>query len=188
MIRGYTYYSCNCCGVLYLDKKNLSNSSSKKYDKDYFEGTSNESMSGYMNYAKQSRALRKNFRIFLSRIKRYLPSDRYISLLDVGCAYGFFLDEARKLGMTVHGLDLSETAIKWMENNLGIKGTVGLSSDAPKGPFNIITAIEVIEHIYEPRLFLDDLYKRLTDDGILVIHTGAVDTLTASLLGKWWWY
>lgn len=196
VIRGYTYYSCNSCGMLYLScQKDNSKSVYKqpvcrqaRYDEDYFKDTLKGNMSGYMDYEKQSRPLRMNFRILLSRIKQFLPSDKPLSLLDVGCAYGFLLDEAKKLGMSVHGVDLSESAIQWMEKNLGIKGTVGSSSDAPDGPFDIITAIEVIEHTHNPRSFLDDIYKRIKNGGILVIHTGASDTLTARLLGKWWWY
>ncbi len=183
------YYSCNSCGLLFLnDNENVSKSSSGKYNEDYFKVTLKESMSGYMDYAKQSRALRRNFRVLLSHIKRHLSFDGPISLLDVGCAYGFFLDEAQKLGMSVHGLDLSESAIKWMENHLGINGTVGMSSDAPEGPFDIVTAIEVIEHVQDPHSFMTDLHKRIKDNGLLVIHTGAIDTLTAKLLGRWWWY
>jgi cyclopropane fatty-acyl-phospholipid synthase-like methyltransferase len=189
VIRGYMYYSCNSCGVLCLiDKENVSKSSSGKYNEDYFKGALKENMSGYIDYAKQSLPLRMYFRIVLSHIKRHLSFDTPVSLLDVGCAYGFFLDEARKLGMTVHGLDLSEDAIRWMENHLDINGTVGISSDAPEGPFDIITAMEVIEHVQEPRSFVADLHKRIKDNGLLVIHTGATDSPASKLLGRWWWY
>jgi SAM-dependent methyltransferase len=175
--------------MLYLnDKEIASKPANKQYSEDYFKGVLKENMSGYMDYAKQSRPLRRNFRILLSHIRRHLSFDKHISLLDIGCAYGFFLDEARKLGMSVHGVDLSKSAVQWMEENLGIKGAIGFSSDAPKGPFDVITAIEVIEHVRDPRSFLNDLRKRMKDSGILVIHTGANDTLTARLLGKWWWY
>jgi hypothetical protein len=75
-----------------------------------------------------------------------------------------------------------------MENHLGINGTVGTSSDAPKGPYDIITAIEVIEHVKDPHSFIADLHKRIKDGGLLVIHTGAIDSLTAKLLGRWLWY
>lgn len=189
VIRGHAYYKCNDCGTLYLGaEEKISKSVDKQYDDKYFKETLKENLTGYMDYAGQSLPLRKNFRIMLSRIKHHLIFDRHLSLLDVGCAYGFFLDEARKMGMSVHGLDLSESAIKWMEKNLGIKGTIGISSDAPEGPFDIITAIEVIEHVMDPHPFMKDLHKRIKDGGLLVIHTGAIDSLTARLLGRFWWY
>jgi SAM-dependent methyltransferase len=160
----------------------------RQYDATYYKDSHRVTMSGYMDYEKQSLPLRMNFRILLSCIRRYLSLDESRSVLDVGCAYGFFLDEARKAGFHVHGLDLSESAIKWMEKNLCIKGTVGPSTDAPEGPFDLITAIEVIEHIHDPHSFLVDLHTRLKTGGILLIHTGANDTLTTKLLGRQWWY
>lgn len=175
--------------MLYLsDNNNAAKSVDDQYSEDFFNDTVKDDMSGYMDYAKQSRPLRMNFRNLLSRIYRYQPFDMSRSMLDVGCAYGFFLDEARQMGISVQGLDLSESAIQWMQEHLGIKGTVGLSSDAPEGPFDLITAIEVIEHTRDPHLFLDDLYGRLKEGGLLVIKTGTNDTLTARLLGKRWWY
>ncbi|GBD96145.1 ubiquinone biosynthesis O-methyltransferase [bacterium BMS3Abin06] len=175
--------------MLYIsDRKKASNPDNEQYDNDYFKDTLKEGMSGYMDYAKQSRPLRMNFKNLISRIYPHLSPDTSKSVLDVGCAYGFFLDEMRKIGMSVHGLDLSENAIQWMEKELGIKGTVGLSFDAPDGPFDIVTAIEVIEHAPDPHSFLDDLYKRLRKDGLLVIRTGANDTTAARLFGKRWWY
>lgn len=160
----------------------------KCYDSDYFSSAVKESLSGYMDYEKQSLPLRMNFRNLLSQIHRHMPFNPNQSLLDVGCAYGFLLDEARKLGMSVHGVDVSENAIQWMEKNLGIKGTVGFSCDAPMGPFDLITAVEVIEHVKDPYSFLSDLYMRLAAGGILAVHTGASDTRTARLLGRRWWY
>jgi SAM-dependent methyltransferase len=160
----------------------------RQYDVSYYKDSHRETMSGYMDYEKQERPLRMNFRILLTCIRRYLSLNEPRSVLDVGCAYGYFLDEARKMGFHVHGLDLSESAIQLMERNLGIEGTVGFSSQAPQGPFDIITAIEVIEHTHDPRSFLMDLHARLKNGGILLIHTGACDTLTAKLLGRRWWY
>lgn len=188
-IRNYRYYSCNVCGMLFLShQKDFSDTPDKQYDGDYFKDTIKDNMSGYMDYAGQSRPLRKNFKMLLSRISKYTSLDSGKSLLDIGCAYGFLLDEAKRYGMTVHGVDLSESAIDWMEKNLGINGTVGLSSDAPNGLFDVITVFEVIEHTNDPHSFLDDLYKRLKTGGLLVISTGANDTLVARLLGKRWWY
>ena len=186
-IREYTYGYCNSCGMLYI-RPDLLKSDNEQYDSDYFKDALKENMSGYMDYAQQSAPLRMNFRKILSRIHPYLSPDTPNSMLDIGCAYGFFLDEARKVGFSVQGVDVSENAIKWMENNLGIKGTVGESSDAPIGPFDLITATEIIEHIHDLHLFLDDIYQRLREGGILVILTGANDAPTARLLGKRWWY
>lgn len=189
VIRGYAYKKCKSCGMLYIrDGETDAKPHHERYDSDYFKDTLKKNLTGYMNYEKQSRPLRMNFRALLSRIHPYLLPGSPLSMLDVGCAYGFLLDEARKIGMSVHGLDLSESAVQWMEKHLAIKGTVGLSSEAPQGPYDLITAVEVLEHIQDLPSFLDDLYERLREGGILAIATGANDAPVARLLGRRWWY
>jgi SAM-dependent methyltransferase len=170
------------------DNKGTSKDILEQYNSDYFREKLKDNMSGYMSYEKQSWPLRMNFRNILSHISSYQSLDSTKWMLDIGCAYGFLLDEAKKLGVNVHGVDLSRSAIQWMQENLYIQGTVGLACDAPEGPFDLITAIEVIEHVNDPHSFLDDIYIRLKKGGILAIATGANDTLIARFLGKRWWY
>lgn len=192
IVRGYRYNSCYSCGMLYLDSEVVASAiESILYDENYFKDSLKESLSGYMDYGQQSLPLRMNFRRLLSVILPHLgPSTASTSrsVLDIGCAYGFFLDEVRKEGFSVHGIDISETAIQWMEEHLGISGTIGLSSEAPNGPFDMISAIEVIEHVKNPHSFIHDVSERLKDNGLLIISTGAHDTPLARLLGRRWWY
>lgn len=157
------------------------------YNAGYFQASLTASLTGYAGYHQQERPLRKNFRRYLRMILPHLRA-RQTAMLDVGCAYGFLLDEARKMGFSVEGLDLSGDAVRWMGAHLGIKGTVGYLSDAPPGPFDLITVSEVIEHISDPVAFAADLYSRLSDGGIAVVVTGACDTTCARVLGKRWWY
>jgi len=185
-VKGYLYYLCNSCRSLFLDPASVHEDVSL-YGKDYFEKDLKKDMRGYAGYAAQSLPLRMYFRRLLKYVKAYIPPDSP-SLLDVGCAYGFFLDEAKKLGMSVHGVDISEDAINWVKERLRIEGTVGSISEAPIGPFDVITAIEVIEHINNPSSFLNSIRERLREDGIVVIHTAAVDSQTARLFGRSWWY
>lgn len=184
LIRGYQYLSCNNCRMLYLEDDVVGTGS---YNAEYFQRSLTRSLTGYPDYQRQERPLRKNFKRYLKKVLPYLHSERP-SMLDVGCAYGFLLDEARRLGFRVHGVDLSEDAIKWMNANLGIEGTAGLLADAPAGPFDVVTVSEVIEHIGNPVLFVSELHERLADKGVLVIVTGACDASCAKLLGKTWWY
>ena len=185
----YQYWSCNCCGSFHLNEEDTGDiSAANLYDKNYFKNNIKEDMAGYMDYEKQEKALRLTFRRYLGWILPFLDQKKQNRMLDIGCAYGFFLDEARKKGVSVHGLDVSEDAIQWMEKNLGIDGTVSLSPDALEGSFDIITAFEVIEHNNDVRTFLLDLSNQLAKGGILVIVTGASDSPGAKLLGKFWWY
>jgi predicted TPR repeat methyltransferase len=158
------------------------------YNADYFQHSVKETLTGYMDYGLQEQALRMTFRRYIKRILPHLNSDAVSRMLDVGCAYGFLLDEARRVGLEVQGVDFSETAIEWMEKHLHIKGTVGQLSDAPRGPFQVISATDILEHVREPMLFLAEVDYRLSSGGLLMIVTGANDTASARLLGKRWWF
>jgi SAM-dependent methyltransferase len=187
-IRDYRYLECNGCGLLFLPSSDvLASSSGNLYDSDYFENALKEGLRGYMDYAMQEQALRKNFRRYFSLIRPHLRTNGF-TMLDIGCAYGFLLDEARELGAKVYGVDCSSAAIDWMKNHLGISGTVGFLSDAPKGQFDVISASEVIEHVHDLHGFMQDLIVRLKPGGLAVLVTGARDAPLARTLAKYWWY
>src|SRR3954464_3521983 len=102
--QGYTrIYSnldkCATCGfVTYRDfnQDELSNI----YDDEYFSG------SEYPDYLGQQSALRRSMQYHLAQMKRYMPLAG--SLLEVGSAYGLFLDEARPFFNSVRGVDICQ--------------------------------------------------------------------------------
>lgn len=72
------------------------------------------------------------------------------SILDIGCSAGSFISYARKLGIRCKGVDISHYAI---ENCIdGAKGCVEVSDITKHNPpfsgFNIVTAMDLMEHIY----------------------------------------
>jgi SAM-dependent methyltransferase len=190
-IRDFRYVRCMDCGLMYLPGIVLTASSlvANRYGSEYFGAAVKKSLSGYIDYAAQSAALRRNFRGFLRRLLRHVPSPREgRTLLDVGCGYGFLLDEARKAGFRVEGVDLSEAAIQWMCKNLGIPGTVGSLGDTSPGFFDVITIVEMLEHVEFPSAFLSTIRRHLLPGGVLLIATGANDSLVSRMLGRRWWY
>jgi SAM-dependent methyltransferase len=190
-VRHYRYVKCAGCGLMYLPAVAPAGSAAaaNHYGLAYFGAGVGTSMSGYMDYAAQSVALRRNFRRLLRRLLRHVPNPREgRSLLDIGCAYGFLLDEARKVGFRVAGLDVSEAAIRWMEGSLGIRGTAGSLGEVSLGRFDVITVVEALEHVESPGAFLSNVRRHLRPGGILLIGTGANDSLVARILGSRWWY
>jgi len=82
-------------------------------------------------------------------------------LLEVGSAAGFFLDEARKEGFSVQGLELSEREVEYSKLALGLdvekKSILDLPVDYFKNQLDVIVAFFVLEHISE----LESLWERL---------------------------
>jgi SAM-dependent methyltransferase len=109
-------------------------------------------------------------------------------LLDVGCAYGFFLDSARARGWDVHGVDLSAHAVSLARARLGPcvwHGTVE-ALPASAGPFDAVTLLDTLEHLPDPVAVLSAIRRQMRPTGILFIRTVDGESLAARWLGRRW--
>ncbi|MFH1479372.1 MAG: methyltransferase domain-containing protein, partial [Candidatus Omnitrophota bacterium] len=147
---------------------------------------------GYTNmvddaYLKEEKGHRLSARSILKTFERYRKRGR---LLDIGCATGFLLDEARKKGWQVYGVELSKWAVDFSRNHLGI-GTILQCSfeDAgyPDNFFDVIVMKDIIEHLEDPRKTLIGIRKKLKVNGILCVNTPNVDSLISKILKAKWW-
>jgi SAM-dependent methyltransferase len=155
------------------------------YQSGYHEGSGQSK--GYPDYASDERFIRKNFQKKL----RYLEKLRAPgSILDVGAAYGYFLDEARNRGWDVHGIDVSTHAAAVAREKLDLKIEVDdfLEHDYKDRLFDVITMFDAIEHMEEPIRILKKSFDLLKPGGILFVGTGDNDCLWARILGKNWYF
>ncbi len=108
-------------------------------------------------------------------------------LLDVGCSTGDFLRVAGRY-YDVEGVEVS----KWAADIAKQRGLTvhecRLSEIESTEPYDVVTLWGVIEHLENPKEEIDHIFRLMANDGILCIWTGNVDSLTARLLGKKWWY
>ena len=101
-----------------------------------------------------------------------------LSILDVGCGGGLLAEPLARLGAKVTGIDASEKAIQAAVYHSRISklkinyltGDIGVLI-ARKKLFNIVIASEVIEHVLNPKEFLEGLAKVLMPNGVLIITT-----------------
>ncbi|BAJ64955.1 methyltransferase domain-containing protein [Anaerolinea thermophila] len=101
------------------------------------------------------------------------------SFLDVGCAYGGFLIAFAQRGCSrVAGIDVNSDLLRLAEINLKEKGVKGelhlLSVEAPEfldlGTFDIVTCNDVIEHVPNPELTLQQIVRVLNPGGLLYME------------------
>ena len=97
------------------------------------------------------------------------------SALDVGCGAGLLAEPLARLGARVTGIDASPEVIAVAHGHadrtgLAIDYRVG---DVQKleGQFDLITAMEVIEHVADPATFVKALARLLAPNGLLVMST-----------------
>ena len=121
----------------------------------------------------------------LDAIKRHRPAG---SVLDVGCYDGGLL---RLLGDTyqTYGIEPSEAAAAEAKRH-GVK-ILGHSVEALHSVdtrFDIISAVDVIEHLASPLDFLRLAEQRLNPGGLLLLSTGDSDALPWRIAGGRYWY
>lgn len=95
--------------------------------------------------------------------------------LDVGCGAGLLTEPLARLGATVTGLDASPEVIAVAREHAA---TMGLSIDYRvgdvqdlDGEFDLVTCMEVVEHVADPGAFVKALARRLAPDGLLIMST-----------------
>jgi 2-polyprenyl-6-hydroxyphenyl methylase/3-demethylubiquinone-9 3-methyltransferase len=103
-----------------------------------------------------------------------LPLDGKTAL-DVGCGAGLLAEPLARLGARVTGVDASPEVIAVAREHAA---TMALEIDyrvcdvqALEGQFDLVTAMEVIEHVADPAAFLKALAERLAPGGLLVMST-----------------
>lgn len=69
------------------------------------------------------------------------------TVLDAGCAMGFLVEGLRKRGVEASGIDVSEYAISEVHESVAEHCSVASLSEPLPGRYDLITCIEVLEHI-----------------------------------------
>jgi SAM-dependent methyltransferase len=69
------------------------------------------------------------------------------TVLDAGCAMGFLVEELHKRGVDASGFDVSEYAISQVDESVADRCRVGSLTDPIEGRYDLITCIEVLEHL-----------------------------------------
>lgn len=118
-------------------------------------------------------------------------------ILDAGCGGGNILHKLYKRGFKkIYGFDASESGIKIAKRNfLEIEDRFvihnayekKLPDTIPEGNYDLILSVEVIEHLYSPHVYLQNIHQWLKKGGYLILTTpyhGYLKNIAISLFNK----
>ena len=95
--------------------------------------------------------------------------------LDVGCGAGLLAEPLARLGAKVTAIDAAPELIEAAKAHAAGAGLSidyrAVAVEALKGKFDLVTSMEVIEHVADPQAFVKDLAARLTPGGLLILST-----------------
>lgn len=180
---GYRLVRCKNCGMVwdFMPPENLL----VQYDKRYF--INENPKGGYANYFDGMAVNKKTFSGRLKKIEKKFGKGK---LLDVGCALGDCLIEARRLGWNeAEGLEASEYAYKFAKKR-GLKvkkGVLGNNTYA-KDSFDFVLYQDVIEHVTDPVQELKRVRRILKPGGFAYLVTPDVGGFWSKLLGSLWYH
>lgn len=153
------------------------------YDASYFNGSRPD---GYSDYLGAREVLQDHFKQELELLKR-LGAEQG-ELLELGCAYGYFLELAQHR-YNVNGLEICEEAVADCRARglVGVRhGAISAETLTPVPMADVVVMFDVIEHLPEPGAALAAAVGKLRPGGLMLITTGDFSSLCSRIMGKHW--
>jgi SAM-dependent methyltransferase len=183
---GFEILACPRCGLLFRWPLPGEDELPRIYGMDYFAERRGEAGGqGYADYLGEEDVHRLSARRRLGLLERFGARG---PLLDVGCAGGFFMDEALRKGWSVEGVDVSAEMAGFARDHLGLPVSTGTFAnlETARSSYGCITMWDYIEHTVDPVGELRRAGSLLDPSGLLALSTGDASALVARLSGSRW--
>lgn len=176
---------CAHCGLFYTNPRVPAESASDIYTEAYFL-SHDPSVLGYDDYGQHAKGLKQVFSEHLDVIERFVTPPA--SVLDIGCAFGYFLDVAISRGWTAEGVEVSSFAAAKAIETAGARVHTGTLKDAviEAASFDAATMWDMLEHSFDPRGELIEANRILKMGGYLFLSVPDAGSLLARLMGPRW--
>lgn len=124
------------------------------------------------DFARMSAVARNHLRFMQRFAKRG-------QLLDIGCSTGLFLNEARRYGLDVAGVEFSAASARFAREHFQLAVTDGdiHAIDDADGTLDIVTMFDVIEHVRDPARDITAAHRLLKPGGLFILSTPNIDGL-----------
>jgi SAM-dependent methyltransferase len=155
---------CRFCGLLYLNPRLNPTAISELYDRDYYEGKGFDKHVNYLNDLlrsdEDSKIVRPQETVRIIGELKPPPSTH----LDFGCGIGDLMCRSSRYGYKSEGYEISQFARNFAARH-GFT-IYGCLDEIPSARYDVITAIEVLEHCSSPFDALRTIHRALKLGGI----------------------
>lgn len=178
-LRGFQFFDCHVCELRFVNPRYLPN---ELYASDYFSGATHGF--GFTNYEEDKIASRSYLEFLLDQIATYTSAGR--QLLDIGAANGFFVALSKKAGFDSFGIELSDSAVSWarkLGRQVEVSSIEEFNTDKK---FDVVTMLDVLEHLAEPKIAILKIRELMNRSGILVINIPDRSSFFSRICGTKW--
>jgi len=180
---------CAACSLLHVNPRLPREHIDAYYDAAYYGGTAGWH---YADERLQEDQVRVRAAARLARLESRLAAEGVASrrVVELGSAFGIFLDEARRRGWDARGCEISPEASEHAVTRLGLEVHRADLADAglPPGSADLVTGSEVVEHLVEPMRTFRAAYDLLAPGGRVLFSTANERSVARLLRGGRWGY
>lgn len=177
----YKLYRCIDCRLVFVWP--IPGNLSTLYQEEYFKANEGGQEHGYTDYDQDKEKMKQVFVKYLERIEKLCGGRK---IFDVGAATGFFLVLAKERGWQTAGTEISRYAAKVAQT----KGENVVYGRLPEiktdNKYDAVTMWDVLEHLDNPKEYVQAAGNLLLKGGLLVVNTIDKDSLWAKIWGKHW--
>lgn len=183
----FDVFECAQCGFQFQDI--APEDAYRFYDEGYYTGGNT------FTYLDERRMEEASRIVWKDRFRRWARLDESDSetkeYLDVGCAFGGLMQVAGEFGYVPSGAEVSEYSGGYARQRFGkdrvVIGNIETMT-LPENRFSIVSMIEVIEHLADPKRAMENVFRSMQDGGLLVVQTADMAGLQAICAGSYYHY
>ena len=190
-LKSYVYHRCEKCHTLFVINPPVLEEIYNGYSESYFEASSSSADAekerrGYSSYMQAQDSLSHSFKRKLDIVLQHARGGK---LLEVGAAYGTFMVLAKEHFNCV-GLEVSHYATQVAQDKFGVdvrQGSIENASGFANNEFDVVVMWDVIEHLANPIMSLQEVFRVLKPGGSVFISTDDSNNWLPRILGQKWW-
>ena len=173
---------CKICKHIYSNTKLDKIQIKHIYDDNYFFGNQ------YYNYLEDKNIIEKNANLRLKKILLNKKNLKELKLLEIGSAYGFFLNYVNSLFKKVKGFEINQKAANYAHKyfKLDVSNEYFLEHNFYDEKFDIFCLWDVIEHLQNPAEYLKKFNNISNNHSLIAITTGDIKSFNARFNKEKW--